>query len=1006
MAKDSLSLFSMPPGAAFLDQLAGTLLADPTLGGRFTSKTQLQDFTILLPTRRAVRALADAFLRAGDGKALILPQITPLGDIDEDELLLDPVGLAQEAMDLPPAIPPLMRQMRLARLILDYWQKDSELGEPDHVRALSLAADLGQFLDMGLTEGVAFDQLASIVPDEFARNWQLTIEFLSVLTEQWPKELENLGMIDQADRRNRLLDSQAERWRKTPPQGPVIGAGSTGSIPATARLMGVVARLAQGAIVLPGLDLTLDAASWDAIGSPDTASHPQYGLKKLLTSLGASRADVQIWPGVSSMPSPRQRLISEAMRPAATTDGWREILTELAPQAEAAIDGLSLIEAANEREEAGTIGLLMRHALETPGRTAALVTPDRQLARRVAMELQRWDIAVDDSAGSPLALSPPLIFLRHVAEVVAEGFAPISLLALLKHPLTALGQEPARTRADARRLEAALLHGPRPAPGLAGLRQALDQWQQERVGRESEAQLLGAFLERLEGAFAPLVSMMSAHEVDLGDLLVAHVETAERIASTHVLSGDQIVWSQEAGEAAREYMRDLADALHLIGSGPPRIWPQLVADLAMSRALRPRYGRHPRVFIWGPLEARLQHADVMILGGLNEGIWPVDANIDPWLNRPMRHALGLEPPERRIGLSAHDFAEGACAGHVYLTRALKQAGTPTVASRWILRLMSLLDGLGKADRIMASHWTRMADMLDRADVNFEITKPKPTPPVAWRPDRFSVTEIETLIRDPYAIYAKKVLDLHVLDPIDADVAAMDRGNIIHKALENFVRTYPDHLPDYAHDELLRLGRQAFAPFMNRPGVAAFWWPRFEAIVDWFLNFETQHREAITRSYAEISGSIVIPGLQRPVTLRGKADRIDEARDGSLIIIDYKTGQVPSAPQVMEGLAPQLPLEAAMAARGGFAEFGQRSVSAVMHLRLKGDGRLNKSDRIDDPDGELAEHIFAELIDLLRGYENPTQPYLSRLRPKFMTQIGDYDHLARVREWSSAGEGDE
>ncbi|MGB5093269.1 MAG: double-strand break repair protein AddB [Parvibaculum sp.] len=1006
MAHDSLTLYTMPPGAAFLDHLARTLLADPTLRGRFSSETRLEDVTILLPTRRAVRALADAFLRAGDGKAMILPGITPLGDIDEDELLLDPVGLAEETLDLPPAIPPLMRQMRLARLILDYWERDSERGVPDIVRALSLASDLGQFLDMGLTEGVAFDQLASIVPDEFARNWQLTIEFLAVLTEQWPRELDMLGMIDQADRRNRLLAGQADRWRATPPCGPVIAAGSTGSIPATARLMNVVARLAQGALVLPGLDLVMDAASWDAIGSPDTASHPQYGLKKLLTSLGASRTDVMIWPGVATETSPRQRLISEALRPAATTDGWRDILSELAPLADESINGLSFIEAANEREEAGAIGLLMRHALETPGQTAALVTPDRQLARRVAMELQRWGIAIDDSAGIPLALTPPLVFLRHVADAAAEDFAPIPLLALLKHPLTALGQAPARTRADARRLEAALLHGPRPGPGIAGLRGALAQWREERGGRESEVQSISAFLDRLEQVFAPLIDIMSAREVDLAALLATHVATAERIAASDETSGALVLWSREAGEAARDFLRDLADAIPLMDAAPPRIWPRLVTDLAMARALRPQYGRHPRLAIWSPLEARLQHADITILGGLNEGIWPTDAKIDPWLNRPMRTALGLEPPERRIGLSAHDFVEGACATQVFLTRALKQGGTPTVASRWLLRLTSLLEGLGKADKVAASAWTDMARILDRAEDAPVIIKPKPAPPVAWRPDRFSVTEIETLIRDPYAIYARKVLELRVTDPIDADVAAMDRGNIIHKALEDFVRAYPDRLPENAHQKLLAHGRRAFAPFLDRPGVAAFWWPRFVSIVDWFLDFEMSHRTGIKRSHPEITGSIVITDLQRPVTLCGKADRIDEANDGSLIIIDYKTGQAPSDKQVKLGLAPQLPLEAAMAVRGGFAEFGPRPVSAVMHLRLKGDGKSDKSSRIDDPAGELAESTYAELVTLLRGYENLTQPYLSRLRPRFQAQIGDYDHLARVREWASAGEGDE
>ncbi|MBI1262191.1 MAG: double-strand break repair protein AddB [Rhizobiales bacterium] len=1006
MADDSLTLFTMPPGTPFLDRLAGTLLADPTLGGRWGADVALADITILLPTRRAVRAMADAFLRAGDGTALILPMIGPIGDVDEDELLLDPTGLAEEALDLPPSMPGLMRQMLLARLIMARWQAEGETGEPDAIRAVALAADLGSFLDMGITEGVKFEGLRDIVPDDYALNWQLTLEFLSILTSAWPEELARLGYIEQTERRNLLLDAQVARWKVAPPAGPVIAAGSTGSIPASARLLTAVAGLEKGALVLPGLDLLLDARSWDAIGPAETASHPQYGMKKLLTGMGATRGDVKLWPGVTPEPTPRQRLLSEALRPAATTDGWLDVLPDLKPVAAEAIRGLRLVEAATERDEAGAIAMLMRETLQAPLRTAALVTPDRNLARRVAMELQRWDIAVDDSGGTPLSHRPPLVYLRLLAEVVAEEFAPVELLAFLKHPLTACGQSTVQTRQQARLLEKALLRGPRPAPGIAGLRAALHEW---HLAHESDGRRFGelsGFIDRLERGFAPLIEAMSPRTCDPENLAGAHIESAELLATTDTEKGEARLWGQEDGEAAALFMRELGGSVAHLGAVAPRIWPRLVGDLSASQVVRPRFGRHPRLFIWGPLEARMLHADRMILGGLNEGTWPGIANIDPWLNRPMRTGLGLEPPERRIGLSAHDFVEAACASDVILTRAQKVEGTPTVASRWLLRLTSLLEGLGMPDALKAGEWVHFAQKIDEAKVVTPAPKPRPTPAVTLRPEKFSVTEIETLLRDPYAIYAKKILGLPVLDPIDADVAAADRGNIIHKALEDFVRAYPAALPENARDELRRIGQESFAHAMGRPGVAAFWWPRFLRIMDWFLAFEAEHRKTIQLAHAEIRGSIVLSELARPVTLTGKADRIDLRRDGKVVIMDYKTGRVPSEKEIKSGLAPQLPLEAAMVARGGFAELGRVQAASLVHLRLTGAEKAGEEKAIPDEDGALAEQTYGSLIKTLSSYEKPEIPYLSRVRPRFEAGLGDYDHLARTRETSASGEGGE
>tara|TARA_R110000868_G_scaffold183929_6_gene425319 strand:+ start:809 stop:3781 length:2973 start_codon:yes stop_codon:yes gene_type:complete len=988
MSEDSSPrLFTIPSGTPFLEALARTLLTDPTLGGRLGTDNTLADITILLPTRRAVRGLNDAFLRMGGGKALLLPRVRPLGDVDEDELVLQADRFAA-----PEAIAPLERQLRLARLILDL---DDNPAEGDVARALSLASDLGQFLDMAETEGVDLNGLSEIVPDEFAENWQLTIEFLKLVTARWPEELSALGLIDQARRRNLLLAAETESLKASTQKSPIIAAGSTGSIPATATLLATIAGLPHGAVVLPGLDLMLDEDSFAELPH----SHPQYGMKHLLERMGATRANVSLWPDCEISPTQeaRARFLSEAMRPATTTEKWHDALPALKRDTleSHAISELFLLEIETFRVEGETVALMMREALETPGKTAALVTPDRGLARRVAMDLRRWGIEIDDSAGRPLIQTAPMNFLRHVCDMVASDFAPVELLACLKHPLASLGQKSVSLRSEIRTLERAILRGPRPAGGLAGLRAALTH---SKAGTKNLVKLI----DRLGAACAPFSDLLGGDKAAFGDLLKAHITCAEAIANS--VEGDEALalWAKEEGAAASQFIGELMVSAPALGEIDTDAYGQVFVDLARSGVVRPRFGAHPRLSIWGPLEARLQHADRMILGGLNEGAWPADAKLDPWLNRPMRKALGLEPPERRIGLSAHDFVEGASAGEVYLTRALKVDGAPTVASRWLLRLQGLVKGMGLEGALDAPRWMEWAQSLDAAATVTPIEKPAPRPPLGKRPSKFSVTEIETLIRDPYSIYAKHVLKLKPLDAIDESMAAAERGTIIHEALEKFVETYPEVLPDNAYDELIRLGREAFAETMDRPNVATFWWPRFERIAEWVVEFETAHRLAMTKAHAEKSGEIEIDGLKRKTYLRGRADRIDEMSDGTLSIIDYKTGGMPGKKEVEAGLAPQLPLEAAMASRGGFGDDLQKDTSNLMFLRLTGGAKAGETRAI--PTIGLVENIWDDLIRLLKQYEDEATPYLSHPRPQFIGRFAEYDHLARVKEWSTSGEG--
>ncbi len=1009
-------LFTIPSNKPFVDALAAGILSGAweAEGGaqEFAAQDQaaraldLARIVVLLPTRRAERALAEAFLRFSSGRPMLLPRMIPIGDLDEEELDFTPAGEMEGNLDaltgdreIPPAIPELRRQLLLTRLILAL-ETRGEAPARGTDQAARLARELARLLDQVQTERLDFSRLAELVPGDFAAHWQITLDFLRIVSERWPEILAAEGCLDPAARRNRVIEAQAAAWRRSPPAAPVIAAGTTGSLPATADLIAVVANLPRGAVVLPGLDREMDEESW-AILPP---THPQHGLERLLKRLDVRRAEVREWdsPGVASVSPERVRLISEALRPAPTTDGW----ADLPAPGRRATAGLRRIDCASPREEAGAIAMLLREALEVKGKRAALVTPDRGLARRVAAELKRWNIEIDDSAGVPLARTAPGVYLRLTAELVAGGVEPISLLATCKHPLAAAGMKPAAFRAGTRSFERRLLRGPRPAPGLEGLAAALDAAlaeDKEMPGRQKAALL--DWFDRLRRGAQTFAEMMTGGEFLLADLLGAHLGFAEALAASDDTSGGERLWRREAGEAAAEFFSDLLEAA---ADSPPvkgSEYPRLLESLMAGRVVRPRYGSHPRLFIWGPLEARLQNADLVILGGLNEGTWPPSARADPWMSRPMRERFGLPLPERRIGLAAHDFIQAFAAREVVLTRSTRVEGIPTVPSRWLLRLENLLpEGREIAGASDYLHWFLR---LDEPPASQPSDPPEPRPPVEARPRRLSVTQVETWIRDPYAIYARAVLALKPMDPVDADPGAAERGAFIHEALDRFVREHPRGLPGDAEERLLAIGREVFGAALARPGVRAFWWPRFEKIARWFIDLERQRRGAgISALATEADGRLELAGGAGKFILTARADRIDRFLDGGLSIMDYKTGAPPSGRQVTRGQAPQLPLEAAIAMAGGFERVAGTDVAELVYAHLTGGDPPGRLKTVEGDPAALAVAAREGLEKLILAFDDPATPYLSRPRPAFPSRFGDYDHLARVKEWSSGLEAAE
>jgi ATP-dependent helicase/nuclease subunit B len=1097
----------VPPGAPFLDGLARAVL-DGALTGTRPPPEQLPSHRIYLPTRRSVRALQDAFLCQARSKALLLPRIEAIGEGDEEASLL--LGGACEG-PLPPAIGKLERQLVLTRLVLAWGRAmrlahledgipDASLAAANPAQCAALARGLASLMDMVETEGADVTRLAELVPEGFSGHWQRTLDFLNIVTEHFPAILEEHGLASPAARRNLALAQEAKLLTTHPPEGLVIVAGVTGSVPATVALMRAIAGLPNGLIVLPGLDQDLDEEAWAEVRER-SPSHPQHRLARLLAALGITRDGVDILPGIelssdhagtgrahsptTSLPpvmgkarglglgseaskslgardggedagsesaadprpqpsfsrrteeepvldrrapleatgrATRARLLSEVMRPAALTGDWADLPKRLDREAvREALKGVTLIEAGSAEEEAEAVALVMRRAAEDTATTAALVTPDRVLARRVAIRLQAWGIRVDDSAGRPLPKTVPGAFLDLVLAALAGNFRPAPLMALLKHPLTRLGLPVADVRRRARHLELLAFRRSYLGEGLEAVRSAVQDAGTGEAGLTLPARAAArldtadrakaiALIDRVAEAFTPLLALAGSAR-SLPALAAAHVAAAEALAADETGAASAL-WAEEAGEAASVLLASLQDPS---AEGPEIAltdYPELYRTLAQGETVRPRAPVHPRLFIWGPLEARLQQPDTVILGGLNDGTWPERAEPDPWLNRPMLEALALPPPEARIGDAAHDFTMLLGAGRVIMSRAAKIDGVPTVPSRWLMRLEAVLGGLGLADVLHPGEdepWLDWARERDRIGARRPVTPPSPRPAVANRPRRMSVTRIERWVANPYEIFARDILGLEPLPPLSGEPDERLRGIVIHEVLKAFGRAYPDRLPDDIAGALMRLAVDVFATLQPHPRVTALWRPRFERFAKWFAETEPRRRQGVGRVMTEVAGAHVIGAPAGPFRLTARADRIDVAGDGRLVITDYKSGTVPKQKDVEAGWSPQLPLEAAIALAGGFEGMHAAGIAGLRYIQASGgDPPGDEVDIRTDDAAALARKALAGVGRLVADFDRPETAYraIRRARLDSRYRIDPYAHLARLKEWLGEGDGDD
>lgn len=956
---------------------------------------------VILPNNRARRAVHDAFVRLSED-GLLLPQMAVIGDLELDESIGVALDSGELALDIPPSVDPLDRLLMLARLIeMESAAKGSALLSKE---ALRLAREFARTLDQLTVEEIALKDLFDIdVEPELSGHWQDSLAFFRVIAEKWQSKLKDMEAVDEAARRNALFDQSVKAWKANPPSHFVVAAGITTSAPAIARFLRAIAFLPDGMVVLPDLDMVMADEEWDMLGpfepDPETGktaraqeTHPQYHMKLLLERMSIARGEILRWPrtGTSGAAAKRSRALSNAFAIPKLTARWLSL-----DSAERSLAGVQTVEARNSAEEAQIVALLAREALETPERRVAIITPDRALAGRISAHLERWMIAADDTAGQPLSKKPEGIFFLALLSAVTEGFPPAEFLALLKHPLVRAGEGRLEWLSQVRKLDL-LMRGPRPALGLAGIDSLFQSEDRRTKGLREE---LKPWWQDIHGVFEPAAAALSG-AVDWSAMLSEIRKLADMLTNGQV-------WAGPAGRQLADFLSEIEDRAAL---GPMKIQSPEIASyfetFLADMPVRPPYGGHPRIALYGLLEARLQQADLVICCGLNEGSWPQAITPDPWLAPMVRKSLGLPAQERQIGLSAHDLVGAMGAQNVILTRAQRDGSGPAIASRFLLRLKAMC-GDNLKEHPLAQDWARR---MDQPEEPVRIEQPAPEPSAEQRLVKLSVTQVDRLIADPYAFYASKIMGFGSLDMIDAEPSPAWRGSIIHDILDKWAKE------DGYHPDALKRRAEAFLnERSSHPLMRTLWAPRLMEGLLWVADTVAQQRaEGRTPIKSEEKGSATIAG----VDLFGIADRIDRMPDGGLGIVDYKTGGPPSNKAVKEGFALQLGLLGAIAEKGDFGGLSG-DATGFEYWSLAKSGTKDSFGYIATPTNprspdkteadEMVGHAVAEFTKAVASYIRGDEPMTAKLHPEY-APYADYDQLMRLEEWYgraalSEGEGD-
>ncbi len=944
-------VYNMPSEYSFLDVMASSLLHD--FGH---DPLAFRRVTVFLPTRRACRLLAECLLEKSQQESLVLPKMYPLADLDDEDIEFQLYDKNLSA-EIKPAISSLERQLILTQCLLKagFYNERGEVEDLSLSSATHLSQQLCGFLDQVQSERLSLSEMKDLVPEAYAVHWQKNLDFLNVISQQWPRILESIDKVDPMQRVHLLLEKQTKAWEETPTHDYVIAAGSTGSHKTTAKLLDVIARLPNGTVVLPGLD-----QSYDVDTSDIKPTHPQYGLRALLSFMEVNYRDVSVFQGCAQQgqtpSSEKVTYVNQLMR-----DEYHCL-----PQGE---KGLKVVSCATLEEEASVISLYLRDALEKKDiKKAALISMNDDLKGRVQQRLKKWGVDVYMNEGQKLEDLSKGVYLILTARLLFEEFSPHVLMAVLKHPLSRLCFE----SKEIMYIEQQLVRG--------HVYDSLSSF----LEKNSAENLLA--IQSLSSAFNDVASDLDVQ--NFSKKSSAHLVFSEKMLSNHFDKTGERLWVDEEGQALSSLFEVLLKNAQGLGRVNGAGYVDFISKIFSSQKMAPPSRKLDKIVLLGPLEARLQKFDLTILGGMNEGVWPPDLSENIWLSKSMRASFGLLTPERRVGLAAHDFVQFSAGKNVILTRAEKEMGRSSVPSRWLSKVLKSDPALLDLSFVYLSR--RLHHQVD----GLSFGPPEPVPPIHVRPRSYSVSDVALLTNNPYAFYVHRILKLSPLQPMDSQIGALERGILIHDIFREFVETYHQKWPGDPYSALLEVAKKYFDSISEENEVTVFWWQQFKQMAKWFVEQEARRQSDVQTSHAEIKGEFM---TDLEILIKAKADRIDVFKDGRVEIIDYKTGMPPRKGDVQTGMAPQLPLEAWILQEGGFPKVRPSQNIVLSYWKV---GKESKADSFEKDVPGIVEATKDLFYALMSFFVNQKSPFLAY--PHGIPDVsfhGEYDHLARVKEWS-------
>ncbi len=984
------SIFTVPFDQDFCD--ATVAAVTDWVGGDIFA---LGDAILLLPNNRAIKAITEAFIRKA-APGLLLPRMAAIGDLNLDDSLgpiIDPLDFDDSELILP-AIDPLERLIILAELIsLQKLSRGMAISATESIRMARL---LAATIDELNAEKIAFRDFPTLHNDhDLAKHWQNAYGDLLTIWPKYLKVLEERKLQDTSNRRNQLLGRFANKISSGMITARIFAVGISTSAPAITAVLRAVALQTRNAVILPSIDLMMSKIDWNNLLPDDSdderltsairhEAHPQFHLKLLLDRMGFQRSEIsQLAINSKASHSSIQDIFCVPQQSAI----WMQL-----PKARKKMPNLRQLIAEDSAEEAVAIAILVRKALETKGCRIAIVTPDRELALRVSTQLKRWGIDANDTAGSALLKTANGTLFKAVILAIADGFAPNRLLAILQHPLIHNGEGRLDWLKKIRQLDL-VLRGPIMGRGLSAIGMHID------IAIADERRKNKDKLAELKNWWDHVVAQLTPLERAGDDGLAILFPLISQILSD--MTHGQI-WIGANGRQLSSVIENISNTqIANLANQNAASLASLLDALFEGQIVRPAYGGHPRVAIYGLLEARLQQADVIICAGLNEGSWPQLAQPDPWLAPHLRRQLNLSGMDRNIGLAAHDLASFMGADEMIISRAKRDRDGPTVTSRFLLRLQAYL-GDQLCEETEALHLARKIDVGESEPL---AERPVPKPSKEQRDIKLSVTDFDKLKSDPFAIYARKILLLEPLDPIDAEPTAAWRGTVIHDLLEQWSKQDncdPTKLVPRAE---AYLRNPAFHPMLG-----TLWQPRIIKALQWVADETDQLLKDFGRKPAltEAKANMQLVGI----SISGRVDRIDRNANNEFAIIDYKSGGVPKKKQIFFGFALQLGLLGLMLRDGHFKDSAGQVVAGdaksfeywTMQKRSGTSlfGNIVKA-TVDAPkDGKILTNDFVEFarshaVAAIERWILGDEAYTAKLHPEY-PNYQDYDHLMRLAEW--------